>query len=338
MTTSDNREKEIGTGCIGRMAGYAKMAAGCMAAGLWLLADADADAQDGKTGYQFLNVPVSAHAAALGGANFSIVEDDASMMWTNAAMLTNVSDKALTLGYNSYISSSNMFAAGFVKAVGDRGTWAIGAQMLNYGDMDETDESGQVLGTFSAKDINVQTSYSYMLSDMWSGSIAAKVVMGNYANYSSTAVGADLALNYFDDERGASLSLVGRNIGGQINSLYDDGDKESLPFDLAVGYSKDFANAPMRLSLTFDDLTHWDDVKFMQHLVLGIDILPSPNTWIAVGYNFRRAKEMKVLNKNQWAGLSVGAGLHVKRFKAGVAYGKYHVAASSVVLNVGVDL
>lgn len=339
MTISDNRESVKGRrhvhGAGG--AGSARWLAGCVALAVWLGAAEGAQAQDGKVGYQFLNVPVSAHAAALGGQNFSIVEDDASMMWTNAAMLTNVSDNALTLGYNSYINSSSMYAAGFVKAVGDRGTWGIGAQMLDYGTMDETDENGQVLGSFSVKDINVQTSYSYMLTDRWSGAITAKVVMSNYANYSSTAIGTDLALNYFDDERGASLSLVGRNLGGQIKSLHDDGGKEALPFDLAVGYSKDFANAPMRLSLTLDDLTHWDDVKLVQHLVLGLDILPSPNTWIAFGYNFRRAKEMKVLNKNQWAGLSVGAGLHVKRFKAGVAYGKYHVAASSVVLNVGVD-
>ena len=161
--------------------------------------------------------------------------------------------------------------------------------------------------------------------------------MSNYADYSSTAIGTDLALNYFDDELGLSLSVVGRNLGGQIKSFYDDGSREYLPFNLALGYTKDFANAPMRLSLTLDDLTHWDDVKFMQHLVVGMDILPSPNTWIAFGYNFRRAKEMKVNNKNQWAGLSLGAGLNVKRFKVGVAYGKYHVTASSVVLNVGVD-
>ena len=290
-------------------------------------------AQEGKTGYQFLHIPASAHNAALGGANISIVEDDASMMWTNAAMLTNVSDKRLTLGYNSYIESSNVFTAGFVKAIGERGTWALGAQMLDYGDMDETDETGQVTGSFSAKDINLQTSYSYLLSDRWSGAITAKVIMSNYANYSSTAIGADLALNYFDEERGISLSLVGRNLGGQIQSLYDDGDKESLPLDIALGLSKDFANAPMRVSLTMDDLSHWDDVKFIQHLVLGMDILPSSNTWLAIGYNFRRAKEMEVEGKNKWAGLSLGAGLNVKKLKVGVAWGKYHVAASSLVLN-----
>ncbi|MBO4215910.1 MAG: type IX secretion system protein PorQ, partial [Bacteroidaceae bacterium] len=207
-------------------------------------------AQEGKLGYQFLNIPVSAHSAALGGANISIVEDDASMMWTNAAMLTNVSDNSIVLGYNSYIRTSNLMSAGYTKAIGERGTWALGAQMLDYGKMDETNEEGSVVGSFSAKDLNFQTSYSYLLSDYWSGAITAKVLLCNYANYSSTALGADLALNYFDEAHGFSFSAVGRNLGGQIKSLYDDGTKEVLPFDLAFGMSKDFANAPLRVSLT----------------------------------------------------------------------------------------
>ena len=295
-------------------------------------------AQEGKLGYQFLNIPVSTHSAALGGANVSIVEDDASMMWTNAAMLTNVSDNSIVLGYNSYIRSSNLMSAGYTKAIGERGTWALGAQMLDYGKMDETNEEGSVVGSFSAKDLNFQTSYSYLLSDRWSGAITAKVLLSNYAEYSSTALGADLALNYFDEEHGFSFSAVGRNLGGQVKSLYDDGTKEAMPFDLAFGVSKDFANAPLRLSLTADDVTHWDDVNFIQHFVLGMDILPSQNTWVAVGYNFRRAHEMKVANNRNWSGFSIGAGLNVKKFKVGVAYGNYHIAASSLLINVGFSL
>ncbi|MBO7568936.1 MAG: type IX secretion system protein PorQ [Bacteroidaceae bacterium] len=295
-------------------------------------------AQEGKQGYQFLHIPVSAHSAALGGANISIVEDDASMMWTNAAMLTNVSDNSIVLGYNSYIRSSHLMSAGYTKAIGERGTWALGAQMLDYGKMDETDEHGTVHGTFSAKDMNFQTSYSYLLSDYWSGAIVAKVLLSNYADYSSTALGADLALNYFDEGHGFSFSVVGRNLGGEIKSLYDDGSKQTLPFDLAFGLSKDFANAPIRVSLTADDVTHWDDVNFIQHFVLGADVLPSKNTWVAVGYNFRRAHEMKVANKSHWAGFCIGAGLSVKKFKVGVTYGKYHIAASSLLINAGISL
>lgn len=305
---------------------------------LAILIPESAKAQEGKIGYQFLDIPVSAHSAALGGSNISIVEDDASMMFTNAALMTNVSDKSLLFGYNSYFSSANIFTAGFAKAIGERGTWAIGAQMLNYGKMDETDEQGNILGNFTPKDINIQTSYSYMLNDSWSGAITAKAIMSNYGQYKSTALGADLALNYFDDERGLSISAVGRNLGGQISSLYEDGSMEKLPFDLAFGFSKDFANAPFRISLTADDMTHWDDKKLINHLIFGFDIMPSNQTWIAFGYNFKRANEMKVNDKGHWAGLSLGAGLSVKKFKVGVAWGKYHVSSSSLVLNAAYSL
>ena len=43
-------------------------------------------AQDSRTGYNFLRLPVSAHAAALGGDNISIIEDDESMIFNNPAL------------------------------------------------------------------------------------------------------------------------------------------------------------------------------------------------------------------------------------------------------------
>ena len=90
--------------------------------------------------------------------------------------------------------------------------------------------------------------------------------------------------------------------------------------------------------MTAADITTWEDIKFIQHFVLGVDILPSNNTWIALGYNFRRAHEMKVQDKGHWAGFCIGAGLNVKKFKVGVAYGKYHVASSSILINAGFSL
>ena len=298
-----------------------------------MLLSAFAHAQEGKTGYQFLNIPVSAHSAALGGANISIVEDDASMMWTNAALLTGVSDNTVLLGYNAYIRDSHLFSAGYAKTIGERGTWAFGAQALTYGSMDETDELGNVTGSFSAKDLNFQTSYSYMLTDYWSGAVTAKVLMSNYANYNSIALGADLAVHYYDPSHGFAFAAVARNLGGQVKTLYDDGHHESMPSIVSLGITQELSNAPLRLSLTADDLFHWDNVSFIQHLVLGVDILPSQNTWVALGYNFRRAHEMKVADKSKWAGLSIGGGINIKKFKVGVAYGKYHVAASSVLFN-----
>lgn len=288
-------------------------------------------AQTGDTGYQFLNVPTSAHSAALGGGNVSIIEDDPTLMFTNPALLTNVSDKTLSLNFTSYISSTSKLSAAFAKQAGERGTWAVAAMMLNYGKMTETNENFEQLGEFSAKDISVQGGYTYLFSDYWSGGVQGKVIMSNYGEFKSTALGVDLGINYYDADHGLSVSLVGQNLGGQVKALYETNEK--LPFNLVAGISKDLANAPIRLSLTFDNITDWNEKKPINHLTFGADIFPSSTTWVAVGYNPRRGNEMKIGDSKHWAGLSLGAGLTLKKLKIGLAWGKYHVAVSSLLIN-----
>lgn len=298
-----------------------------------LVFGSNARAQEGDTGYQFLGIPTSAHSAALGGNNVSIIEDDATMMFSNPALLINVSDMTLNFNYTSYIVSTNKLSAAFVKRHGERGAWAVGAMLLNYGDMIETDKDLNVLGTFSAKDIDIQGGYSYLFSNYWSGGVQGKILMSRYGDYSSTAIGVDLGINYYDADKGWSLSLAGQNLGGQIDALYEK--NESLPFNLVMGVSKDLANAPIRISFTFEKLTDWDETNIFNHMSVGADIFPSSTTWLAVGYNPLRSKEMKIDNSSHWAGISLGAGLKLRKFKVGLAYGKYHVAASSLVINAG---
>jgi hypothetical protein len=307
-------------------------------------------AQEGSMGYEFLKIPVSAHSAALGGNNVSIIEDDVTLMYTNPALLSNISSTSLNFNYMSYISGTNKLSATFAKLSGERGSWALGAQVLNYGTMTETTADFEEVGEFSASDIAIQGGYSYMFNDRWTGGAMGKVLLSNYGDYSSVGLAVDIGLNYYDEDHGLSLGLVAQNLGGQVDALHED--SESLPFNLAFGVSKDFANAPIRVSFTFSDLTHWSEdyyyevtgkkqnfsKRFFNHLSLGADIFPSSTTWLAVGYNFRRANEMEVLDSSHWAGLSLGGGLSIKKFKVGVAYGKYHVGASSVMVNATYNL
>lgn len=44
-------------------------------------------AQESQTEYNFLRLPVSAHSAALGGDNITLIEDDASLIFANPALL-----------------------------------------------------------------------------------------------------------------------------------------------------------------------------------------------------------------------------------------------------------
>lgn len=296
-------------------------------------------AQESRSAYNFLRLPVSAHAAALGGDNITIIDDDQMLIFSNPALLASVSDKTISLSYMNYMAGTSMAGAAFNRVVKEKASWAASAQYIGYGTMKQTGTDGTQLGEFSAKDIAVAGYFSYMLSERIVGGITAKFVTSYIGNYSSIGMGVDLGLNYYDPDHDWSVSLVGKNLGGQLKA-YDD-EYDPMPIDIQLGVSKRFAHTPFRVSATLVDLNHWN-YKFTSHLVVGIDAALSESIWLGAGYNFRRANEMNIDDADgggtHGAGLSFGAGLNLQRFKLNIAYGKYHVSSTSLMLNVGYTL
>lgn len=299
-----------------------------------------AGAQDSQTGYNFLRIPVSAHAAALGGENITIIEDDPSLMFSNPALLASVSDKSINLNFMTYMAGATTASASFNRIIKDKASVAVMAQYMDYGKMKETDENNVIKGEFSAKDIAISGVFSYILTDKLVGGITAKFINSYIGDYSSLAVGIDLGLNYYDPDREWSVSLVAKNLGGQIKA-YDE-EYEKMPFDLQAGVSKRFASLPFRLSATLVGLTDWD-YGLINHLVIGADIILSQQIYLAAGYNFRRADEMTIGSgtddeSSHGAGWSFGAGLQLEHFKLQLGYGKYHVSSNSLLVNVSYSL
>ena len=315
---------------------------------------ATALAQEYASAFNTLRLPASSHAAALGGQNVTLIEDEPTAGWYNPALYANVSDLSAGLDFMTYAAGSTWMGAHFVKAFGERHTMAVGVQYINYGKMDETDEAGNTLGQFSAKDIVIGAGYSYLLSDRWTGGANLKMMVSNLADYTALAAAIDVGVNYYDDENDLSVSASLQNIGTQLKA-YHDGQRTHLPFTLALGFSKGMAHLPVRFHVTMTDVTRWkssyyvlpenkdkdksDKVGFgkiaLNHFVLGLDILPTDYLYLSVGYNFRRAYELKASGSSHLAGLSAGAGVNVKHFKFGVSYAKYHQASNSIMANVG---
>lgn len=306
-----------------------------------LINSAAAEAQnDSQTGYNFLRLPVSAHAAALGGDNISVPDDDEALIFNNPALLSSVTDKSLNLNYMSYMQGSKVASAAFNKMFGERASAAVSGSFVDYGKMKQTDENNVQTGEFSAKDISIAGYFSYLLTDRLSGGVSAKFITSYIADYNSIAVSVDLGLNYYDPDREWSLSFVMKNLGGELKA-YDD-DYNRMPFDMQVGASKRFTGMPLRLHATLVDLNH-PHYKAINHLVVGADALLSDNLWIGMGYNFRRASEMKLASSDgksssHGAGWSFGAGLSLSRFKASASWSKYHVSSSSIIMSIAYSL
>ena len=83
---------------------------------------------ESQTEYNFLRLPVSAHAAALGGDNITVIEDDEALIFHNPALLSSVNDKTINLNYMNYMSGANMASASFNRIVKEHASWAVSAQ------------------------------------------------------------------------------------------------------------------------------------------------------------------------------------------------------------------
>lgn len=309
-------------------------------------------AQTGDTGYAFLRYPASARGNALGGNAVSLVERDPSLIFHNPALLGAEMDQMLNLNYLNYISDINIGSALFTKALKDKGAWGVGASFFSQGTIRGMSEEGLPTGDFTVKDISINGFFSYDLSERWRGGVSMKFLYSNIGDYTSVGLVVDAGLSYYDSEKEFAFGFALKHIGAQLKAYEEE--RQKMPWDIQLGFTKQLAHAPIRLSVTAQYLTKWQiryvddmmveqaDDKFfkalMKHFVLGLDYVPSDNFWLAIGYNPKTASDMKLQGGNVLAGFSGGAGVRIKMFDVGVSVAKYHPSALSLLFSVSTTL
>lgn len=311
-------------------------------------------AQDGTTAYQFLDVPVSSHVYALGGHNISVIDDDINLVEQNPALLGKEFDHQVGLNYMRYIGGTNFMGGRYGQGIGEHGAFGVGIQYYGYGKMDATDVSGAVTGSFNASDMAFTLTYSHDISERMRGGISVKYVYSSYESYTAGAIAVDLGANYYNPDNDLSVSLVAKNLGGQVKKFNDKRDK--LPWDVQLGMSKGLGSTPFRLSVTAFNLTKWklpyyepadksnstSDLiekdsfasNLFRHLVFGLEYLPADNIYIAAGYNYKTRTDMSTYKRNFLSGFSIGGGLKVKALGFGVAFAQPHTGATTFMFNL----
>ncbi len=327
---------------------------GCLTA--LLVASASSHAQvGGSTAYNFLDISSSSRTYGLGGVNVSLVDDDLMLTDQNPALLGPEMSKSLAFSYMRYIGSSNFAALKYAHSAGERAAWSVGVQYFGYGDITASDATGTILGKFSPKDMAFTGSFSHNLGERWRGGFSVKFLYSAYDSYSALAIATDLGVNYFDEDRGSSLSLVVANLGGQVKRFNERYDR--LPIDLRLGWSKSLGSSPVSLSITAHRLTKWKlpyvdagdgtdepEIKdgFMsnlfRHLVFGLDWRPNDNFYLDLGYNYKVRTDMSNFKRSFLSGFSVGAGVKVKMFQVGVALAQPHSGATTFMVNLSTNL
>ena len=308
--------------------------------------------------FKFLNLSTSSHVNALGGSNISIVEKDISLIYQNPALLGPELNNQLNLNYTSYLEGIKLGSITFGKALSNRSAWGIGMHYMDYGTFVGATEDDVITGDFSAQDMALHGFYSYDFSERLRGAFAMKAIYSAYAEYTSFALGVDLGLNYYNVDEGFSGSIVLKNLGGQLVKYHETYEK--LPWDIQLGVSQRLEHAPIRFSLTAQHLNKWNltDVPkyktndlgelveekdsfgktLLKHCIFGVDIFPTENVYVALGYNYKRKTELSLTEQRDLTGFTGGVGIKISSFRAGFSVSQMHIGALTYSFSVSSDL
>lgn len=305
--------------------------------------------QTQSSAFGFLELPRSAHEAALGGRSVSVLESDPSLIYSNPAVITEMTGRTIGLNAMTWLAGTTIAGAQFCDLIGERSDYALSARYVSYGVSDETDPSGNECGTFSARDIALAGTYGYRLSDCWSGGVAFRMMYSKYSYYNSFAIAADLGLTYHSPADYFTAGISFTNIGRQTRPFEDI--REDVPFNITAGMSLRLAHAPVRITLTLDHLNKWDSEDFfdpegelsngdilMRHMMFGADILFTDQFYATLGYNVRNRAELVSGDKKGLAGFNIGAGMNLERIQFSLSFGKYQVSTSSLLLNFAINI
>ena len=311
----------------------------------------------GSSAYDFLTIPTSAHAFALGGHAPALIDDDVTLADQNPALLGPEIDRQVAFNYMMYMQSGNFAGVRYGMEAGERGAWAVGMRYLNYGAITRYDQDGFSDGsTFSPQDLVIEGTYSHDFTDRLRGGINFKMAYSNYDGHSAFALAADLGINYYDPDKDLSLSAVLKNAGGQLKRFYDSYDR--LPIDLEFGYMQGLGSSPVSLAITATNLTRWRlpyyahsndeggalELKsgffsnFFRHLIFGLQIAPSDKFYAALAYNYKTRTDMSTYQRNFLSGFSLGLGIRTRTFGVQVAYAMPHKAGSSLLINLNLAI
>jgi hypothetical protein len=282
-----------------------------------------------STVYRFLQVTPAADMAAQGGNHVGLFHGNSGTMFLNPAYINESSQHHVNATFVNYLADARYGFMNYAVHVPKVGTLGFGVRFAGYGDLSEFDVDGNELGALNASDLAFTSALSTKLSPKLHAGALVDFVYSAYGAFNSSALMGSAGMYYRDVESRFSAGISVRNLGDQIN--YFNETREELPFDISVGFSKKPERFPFQLSVTLQQLNNWElevpgelsDVSITEHLfrhvILGAEAELSRQFFLRFGYN-RWQHELARTNENfDFAGASIGVGIHVRKVQVDIS-------------------
>ncbi len=309
----------------------------------------------GQHVYEFIELPGSARITGMGGLQLAMVDDDIAMAYQNPALYNSKMHQKAQLGHQLYVGGIQHGYVATAFEYKPNIVLSAGLQYIAYGKFEETNETGQNLGTFTGSEFAFTAGGSYQASENITFGVNAKLVGSYLYRYQSYGLLADVGVAYHDTTRRFTAGLVIKNAGAQFVKYAFE--QEPVPFDVQAGFTKRLRYVPFRFGVMLHHLHLWnirfDDPALQQENILLDPNAPPPRQRkyvidklfrhinftgefylgkvlnLRIGYNHLKRAELNVASRTWSSGFSGGIGVELKRWS--VSYGKafYSVPASS---------
>ena len=310
----------------------------------------------GEGVYKFLGLTNSARVAALGGTQVAFADNDLNLTFYNPSLLSDSMRNQLSVNYVSYLAGIGVGYASFAPELKGRNAFAAGIHFINYGTFDGASETGELTGSFRAAEYALNFYYSRILTSRFKVGINVKPIFSSFESYHSVGLAADLGITYVSKDLYSVIALVIKDLGSQITTYYDNGNREPLLSNVQLGFSQRLNQAPVRFYATLDHLNNWNlayeylsgdqpvmqpenfTSTLMRHFIFGGEIYPGQHVTLRFGYYYRRQKELAADARPGLVGFSAGLGVKFSKFNLNYGIASYHLAATAHYFSLSTSL
>lgn len=302
------------TGFLTAAAAAACLAA-CLAAGARAAEDPRyfSGAAAGTTTADFLNLPVGARAAAMGGA-YSAVSEEASAVYWNPAGLVQIPKLSAVFMRAQYLEETSYQYAAYAHRLSYDSVLAGSVLLTDIGSIKQTDISGNTLGSFTPRDQVFTLAYSKAILEFSdkdidvSIGVSAKYIKSQIVGSARSYAGDIGVMTYNFSDIPYRLAVTASNIGGGLKY-----DTESNPLPLAFklgGALNPFQNMLFSADVVFPK-------QNKPNVLLGAELATTPNELtrlcVRAGLNTRQMRD-------GISGMSLGVGATLHFFSLDYAF------------------
>ncbi len=303
----------------------------------------------GKGVFEFLNVPVAARLAALGGINVSLADRDPNFFAANPALGGDTLFGFASVTYQAYVADVGHAFVSYAHPMQGFGALRVGIQHMRYGEIQGYDASGIETNVFNASETALIVAVVHQSGNFRLGA-SMKPVFSNIAGMHSSALLFDLGGVFIHPQKALSIGLCLKNFGFLLAAPPPDG---VITFDIQLGTTFKPEHMPIRFSITAHHLTkrdiHYFDpafddepprtlAKVLGHVNFGTEILLHRNVNVLVGYNFLHHQALRLERGGGGAGVSLGVSVTTKAAEFSFGRSGYVAGSAGYTFTLAGDL